>query len=344
MATDLNPAHDARCNALVTQIGLALASGELTREAAEGLLGVLHGDGDGIAWQQARALDKLFQDALAASQPPPPRGKLVREISFARGGDRSGLSVYGPGNNERWGQNVKDVKDSSGKVIGQTCDRTGWYHPDHGRQEDDSLHLDLLPDSRTVAGKPGWKTWFGATTAPREFRFEVIASMVLGDGVWSDFVWATSRPFGWAGIEIDHMETFGAPKGQQGHNQFATPTHIGFDKLSSKPMTNVEPRLLGRNHWHDPVPGIHNCWIEVVENPTKDGFVILRGIDETTISMIDTAEFHAKGYRIDEIFPAITGWNLYSCTQASAVHVVKPLIDAVVLYSMRVYDMAQVGS
>lgn len=272
-----------------------------------------------------------------------PTAPLIRDINFARGGNREGLEVYGPGarGGAAWGQNVKTKSDGT-----QTADRTGWYGPEHARQEDDSIHIDMLKDSRSVAGTQGWTCWFGATRGPKSLRAEVVASIKNHLGSWLCPVWLTAIPGGWSDAEFDHGEAFGKPASNWEHNQYAMASHLGFDGLTKRPYMNAQSNILlkplGKNHWRKPIPDGIRTWGLQVLPVEGDGWEVEWSVDGEILQTLNTRDFEKYGYDLRTVVRKTTAWNVYSCTQAGPFPGNPPkeeLRSGMILKSMKVWDL-----
>lgn len=221
--------------------------------------------------------------------------------------------VYGPGNNETWGQGSPQL-------------RTGFYSPNAVSVANSILTISMSPDvggtngtRRTaISGKPGWRVGFldttGKRTMPLYGRFKVCWRMRNSQvGFWPAALWMGIVPAGTSFSEIDEMEWFGNDYLNRVRINFHLPRDSGGSQVSNVSMAGFGVNAnwptsndMDRDAWH-------TTEVDLYEETEGGDAIIDTYLDGVLMHRYDfgtTTDWKTR-WRAGQ-----TGWNLKICVQA----------------------------
>jgi hypothetical protein len=291
-----------RCNDMLTAIGAN--GGDVDLAAA-----LYPACSAAQAFMRALIAEQVSQLPSRQMPPPLPPGYSEVYTDLFTTIDPARWSVYGPGNNERWGQ-------------GSPQFRTGFYSPAGVVPSPDGLVFEVKPDPQgriATNGAPGWQTGFLQSKIVYPFfgRYEVRFRHDCVPGFWPAAEWATiasvpGQPGGSEVAEMDNHEWFGNDP-----HFFRQATHLRSNE-TGKVSYNVVQSLLHRSQRFDPPDP--EGWHTAVREVRPDGGTHVRftyAIDGMVTNDFSTRELAALGIPHDSWIPYAVGWPPKLCTQTN---------------------------
>jgi hypothetical protein len=227
--------------------------------------------------------------------------------------DPNRWSLYGPGNNEKWGQQDPQF-------------RTGFYHPDAVKATPEGMVITTRPDpqGRTVPVKGadgvwrnerGWQTGVlqSKIIYPLYARFEVCISYDLVPGHWVAGEWATVAPGGWRDAEMDNHEQFAEPFVRQATH--LKPNGGAPDQVSYNVARKLYGSMADRKAVSDP-GGPHTYMREFMPDGPGHGKFRYE-IDGNLNNEFSTKQLAAIGQPHDAWIARSTGWPSKLCVQTN---------------------------
>lgn len=217
--------------------------------------------------------------------------------------DTSLWSVYGPGNNETWGQ-------------GQG--RTGFYSPNALSVTAEGLRVTtkLDPQGRKASsGKSGFQTGFITTRGgilpvlPKFGHYEIKWRIGVAPGFWPAPLWLRCVPGGASTAEVDTMEWF-----SQYPDKVRQAIHLKRDGGST--TYNVAASQLGLKQ--DKSCSNLGDWHTSASRIEPDGVNHVRFtqyLDGVVTYSFSTADLAAVGKPHDDWIANFSGWDIAVCTQ-----------------------------